>query len=107
MKFIGSDKNSTVTAESTFKSVKTTILEGLRILVVDDSVPILKMMVKVLKQAKAIVEEAKNGKEAVDKFKICEGNFDIVLTDIQVIIKSDYFKSSYVLLLTFIYYHKL
>ena len=65
-------------------SMKTTVLDGLRILVVDDSVPILKMLVKVLKQEKAIVEDAKNGKEAVDKFILCRGNFDIVVTDIQV-----------------------
>ena len=64
---------------------RTAVLNGLHILVVDDSVPILKMMVKVLKQAKAIVEEAKNGQEAVDKFtNISERVFDIVITDIQV-----------------------
>ena len=60
------------------------VLQDLRILVVDDSVPILKMMVKLLKQANAIVTESKNGQEALNKFIESEGDFDIVITDIQV-----------------------
>ena len=60
------------------------IFNGLSILVVDDSIPILKMLVKVLKQAGAIVTEAKNGKEAFDKFVNAKGEFDVVVTDIQV-----------------------
>ena len=63
---------------------KISVLSELRILVVDDSVPILKMMVKVLKLENAIVTESKNGQDALDKFIGVEGNFDIVVTDIQV-----------------------
>ena len=60
------------------------VLQGLHILVVDDSVPVLKMMVKVLKQANAIVVEAKNGQDALRKFVDADSEFDIVITDIQV-----------------------
>ena len=42
------------------------------------------MMVKILKLENAIVTESKNGQDALDKFIGVEGNFDIVVTDIQV-----------------------
>ena len=57
-------------------------LSNLSILVVDDAVPILKIMNFVLTKAKAVVTQAKNGKEAVD-LAICRW-FDIIITDIQM-----------------------
>ena len=70
---------------SSDNSTKISVLDGLHILVVDDSVPILKMMCKVLRQANAIVVDAKNGQDALDQFiNLRQGKFDIVITDIQV-----------------------
>ena len=67
---------------------KSSVLQDLKILVVDDSVPILKVMVKVLKQANAIVVEARNGQDALTKFIDAGGEFDVVITDIQVMCSS-------------------
>ena len=58
------------------------ILSGLRILVVDDSASILKMVSYVLVRAGAKVSQAKNGLEAVEKSQ--ESLFDVIITDIQM-----------------------
>jgi len=58
-------------------------LSGLHILAVDDSAAILKMMVRMLSGAGAVVSSAKDGREAVDLFKAAA--FDVVVTDIQVL----------------------
>ena len=61
---------------------------GLNVLVVDDSITILKMMVFILKKAGANVVNCKNGREAVEKTK--EMQFDIIITDIQMPVLDGY-----------------
>ena len=64
-------------------------LKNVRMLVVDDSVPILKMMCMTLdKRGKALITQAKDGLEAVNR---CESaiagggqDFSVILTDIQM-----------------------
>ena len=70
------------------KKEKESAVSGLRILVVDDSVTILKMMVFILKKAGAHTSQCKNGREAVEKTK--EVRFDIIITDIQMPILDGY-----------------
>jgi len=71
------------------------VLSGQKLLVVDDSVPILKLMTNVLRsKGKAEVVSVKDGNEAVDRFMpdaaaAANGDatappFDVVLTDIQM-----------------------
>ena len=48
----------------------TSVLSGMNVLVVDDSVAILKMMSNVLKQEKAVVTQAKNGLEVGNTYFI-------------------------------------
>ena len=63
----------------------TSVLAGLNVLVVDDSVPILKMMSSSLsKKAKAVVTQAKDGLEAVAAAEKAALRFDVILTDIQM-----------------------
>ena len=57
-------------------------LEGLKVLVVDDSVPILKMTSYVLNRAGCVVTEAKNGYVALRS--IHENRYDLILMDIQM-----------------------
>ena len=65
-------------------------LAGLRILVVDDSAPIRKVMQRTLTGAGAAVETAIDGKEAVDMVTASvqagagAARYDIIVTDIQV-----------------------
>ena len=65
-------------------------LAGLRILVVDDSAPIRKVMQRTLTGAGAAVETAIDGKEAVDMVNASvqagagAARYDIIVTDIQV-----------------------
>ena len=75
-------------AGSSDQKEKEPAVSGLRILVVDDSVTILKMMVFILKKAGAHVSQCKNGREAVEKTK--EVKFDIIITDIQMPILDGY-----------------
>ena len=65
-------------------------LAGLRILVVDDSAPIRKVMQRNLKDAGAVVETAIDGQDAVKVVHDCvtaassAARFDVIVTDIQV-----------------------
>jgi Response regulator receiver domain len=57
-------------------------LSDVSALVVDDSIPILKVVAKAMISCGATVTTAADGAEAVSKFK--EGSFDLVVTDIQM-----------------------
>ena len=64
-------------------------LKNVRVLVVDDSIPILKMMSMTLdKRGKALITQAKDGLEAVNRCEsaIADGgqDFSVILTDIQM-----------------------
>ena len=59
-------------------------LAGLAVLVVDDAPSIVKMLVRMLINAGAAVESAKDGKEAADAVAEKRDRFDVVVTDIQV-----------------------
>jgi len=63
--------------------------KNVRVLVVDDSIPILKMMCMILdKRGKALITQAKDGLEAVNRCEsaIADGgqDFSVILTDIQM-----------------------
>ena len=64
------------------------VVSGLSILIVDDSVTILKMMSFIILKAGAKVVLAKNGREAVEKTK--EFKFDVIITDIQMPVMDGY-----------------
>ena len=59
-------------------------LAGVSVLVVDDAPSIVKMVVRMLINAGATVESAKDGAEAVDIVNEKKDRFDVVVTDIQV-----------------------
>jgi PAS domain S-box-containing protein len=63
-------------------TVNTGILSGKRILITDDNEMNRLVATTILKNYGAILEEAKNGFEAIEKLK--EGRFDLVLMDIQM-----------------------
>ena len=86
--------NSKQTLQSSTEAVDEEIdvslpLKNVRVLVVDDSIPILKMMSMTLeKRGKALITQAKDGLEAVNR---CESaiagggqDFSVILTDIQM-----------------------
>jgi CheY-like chemotaxis protein len=58
------------------------VIAGLNLLIVDDSVTILKMMSFILSKAGAEVTQAKNGLDAVNALTNTE--FDIIISDIQM-----------------------
>lgn len=65
-------------------------LKGVRLLVVDDSIPILKMMSMTLdNRGKAMITQAKDGLEAISRCEsvIAAGgpDFSVILTDIQMV----------------------
>ena len=59
-------------------------LAGLAVLVVDDAPSIVKMLVRMLINAGAAVESAKDGWEAAEAVAEKKDRFDVVVTDIQV-----------------------
>lgn len=63
-------------------------IKSLNVLVVDDSLPVLKMTRKVLEKDGHTVETAQNGAEAVEKWMKLEASgkehFDVILMDIQM-----------------------
>jgi CheY-like chemotaxis protein len=63
-------------------------LQGRAILVVDDAPTIVKVVVRQLINAGATVESAKDGRDGVEMFKAAEPPYDIVITDIQVLLSS-------------------
>ena len=83
---------STVTPTSTLPSEDASKegqeLKDVRMLVVDDSIPVLKMMCESLREYGALITQARDGQEAVS---LCESvvlaggqDFSVILTDIQM-----------------------
>jgi len=63
-------------------------LKNVRILVVDDSFPILKMISTNLKEYGAVITQARDGQEAISRCELAVAadgkDFDLILTDIQM-----------------------
>lgn len=76
-------------ASETFRRIPDEVDEdykfsGGRVLLVDDHKISLEIGVKMLEKAGMEVETAMNGEEAVDEFRRANGNFDLILMDIQM-----------------------
>ena len=70
---------------------ETGILEGKRVLVVDDIEINRMILVKVLSRLGALYDEAKNGREAVQRFEASQpGEYDIIMMDIQMPVMDGY-----------------
>ena len=54
-------------------------LEGMRVLVVDDEVPICELVTTILKREGCVVTSVNNGKEAMQKYSTAD--YDVVITD--------------------------
>lgn len=56
--------------------------DALQIMVVEDSKPLREMLVHVLKDDGNMVDSAKDGKEALEKY--CSGAYDLIITDLNM-----------------------
>jgi CheY-like chemotaxis protein len=63
-------------------------LPQLRILLTDDSPAILKVTTRFLEKAGHIVETADNGNQSLERLKVARDKFDVLITDLQVLMLS-------------------
>jgi two-component system, sensor histidine kinase len=74
-------------------SVERNMIQGLRVLVVDDGATNRKLVSVVLSRVGAVITQAENGKEACE-LVIADGKFDVILMDMQMPVMDGYAAST-------------